>query len=250
MRDDFYSLNSKVNYLANAIKMLEGQLNLLSAQLTTKMPKENEEGELAVITRSRKVTIGNEGEEREENHGREEAEITDHQNLGKKAQEGMNQHNETPKIIQPLPKIPPPFPQRLKEKNEEEKFKKFLSVFKKLSINLSLVEALLEMPVRKHQPDAICHIQATWIGRTKGNYYETSYGRSIDQASYGNPHDILVKVDRLIFPADFVILDCDIDVEIPIILGRPFLATGRALVDVESGKLKFRVNDDEVTFNI
>ncbi|XP_049406250.1 uncharacterized protein LOC125869888 [Solanum stenotomum] len=63
-------------------------------------------------------------------------------------------------------------------------------------------------------------------------------------------YDILVKVDRFIFPANFVILDCEIDAEIPIILGRPFLATGRALVDVESGKLKFRVNNDEVTFNI
>ncbi|XP_015166292.1 uncharacterized protein [Solanum tuberosum] len=63
-------------------------------------------------------------------------------------------------------------------------------------------------------------------------------------------YDILVKVDRFIYPANFVILDCDIDVKVPIILGRPFLATDRALVDVESGKLKFRVNDDEVTFNI
>ncbi|XP_049414688.1 uncharacterized protein LOC125877439 [Solanum stenotomum] len=45
-------------------------------------------------------------------------------------------------------------------------------------------------------------------------------------------------------------LDCEINAEIPIILGRPFLATGRALVDVESRKLKFRVNNDEVTFNI
>ncbi|XP_049405159.1 uncharacterized protein LOC125868572 [Solanum stenotomum] len=52
-------------------------------------------------------------------------------------------------------------------------------------------------------------------------------------------YDILVKVDQFIFPADFVILDCEIDVEFPIILGIPFLATGRALVDVESGDLKF-----------
>ncbi|XP_049368034.1 uncharacterized protein LOC125832895 [Solanum verrucosum] len=63
-------------------------------------------------------------------------------------------------------------------------------------------------------------------------------------------YDILVKFDRLIFLADFVILDCEIDAEIPIILGRPFLATGRALVDIESGELKFRVNEDEITFNI
>ncbi|KAK4708737.1 hypothetical protein R3W88_029662 [Solanum pinnatisectum] len=50
-------------------------------------------------------------------------------------------------------------------------------------------------------------------------------------------NDILVKVDRFIFSADFVILECEIDAEIPIILGRPFLATGRALMDVKSEKL-------------
>jgi len=63
-------------------------------------------------------------------------------------------------------------------------------------------------------------------------------------------YDILVKVDRFIFSADFVILDCEIDIEVPIILGRPFLATEIALVDVESGELKFWVNDEEVTFNV
>ena len=40
------------------------------------------------------------------------------------------------------------------------------------------------------------------------------------------------------------------DKEIPIILGRPFLATGRALIDVQKGELKLRVQDDEVTFNV
>lgn len=63
-------------------------------------------------------------------------------------------------------------------------------------------------------------------------------------------YDILVKVDRFILLTNFVILECEIDVEIPIILGRLFLATGRALVDVESGKLKFRVNNDDITLNI
>ncbi|XP_049372686.1 uncharacterized protein LOC125837639 [Solanum verrucosum] len=68
--------------------------------------------------------------------------------------------------------------------------------------------------------------------------------------SVGILYDILVKIDRFIFSDDFVILDCEIDAEIPIILGRPFLATWRALVDVENGELKFWVNEDEVTFNV
>ncbi|KAL8104388.1 hypothetical protein AgCh_028553 [Apium graveolens] len=48
----------------------------------------------------------------------------------------------------------------------------------------------------------------------------------------GIVEDVLVKVDKLIFPADFVILDFEEDKKIPIILGRPFLATGRTLIDV------------------
>ena len=62
--------------------------------------------------------------------------------------------------------------------------------------------------------------------------------------------DILVKVDKFIFPADFVVLDMEEDRDIPIILGRPFLATGGALIDVRKGELKLRVNDEEVTFNV
>ncbi|XP_049345010.1 uncharacterized protein LOC125809406 [Solanum verrucosum] len=63
-------------------------------------------------------------------------------------------------------------------------------------------------------------------------------------------YDIFVKVDRFIFLADFVILDCGIDAEVLIILGGQFLATGRTLVDVESGDLKFWVNDEEITFYV
>ena len=63
-------------------------------------------------------------------------------------------------------------------------------------------------------------------------------------------HDVLVKVESFIFPADFVILDCEVNFEVPIILGRPFLATGRAVIDMEKGKMKFRLNNKEVTFNI
>ena len=55
-------------------------------------------------------------------------------------------------------------------------------------------------------------------------------------------HDVLVKVESFIFPANFVILDCEVDFEVPIILRRPFLATGRALVDIEKGEMKFRLN--------
>ncbi|PIN18012.1 hypothetical protein CDL12_09323 [Handroanthus impetiginosus] len=62
--------------------------------------------------------------------------------------------------------------------------------------------------------------------------------------------DILVKVDKFIFPADFVVLDMEVDSEIPIILGRPFLANGRTLIDVQKGELTMRVQDQQITFNV
>ena len=60
--------------------------------------------------------------------------------------------------------------------------------------------------------------------------------------------DVLVKVDKFIFPTDFIVLDMEEDKEIPIILGRPFLATGRAMIDVQRGELKLRVQEEEVKF--
>ncbi|XP_070040757.1 uncharacterized protein [Nicotiana tomentosiformis] len=62
--------------------------------------------------------------------------------------------------------------------------------------------------------------------------------------------DVLVRVDKFILPADFVILDCEVDYEVSIFLGRPFLATGKALVDVEVGELTFRVGDEKVVFHM
>ena len=53
--------------------------------------------------------------------------------------------------------------------------------------------------------------------------------------------DVLVKVDKFIFPTYFLILDMEEDKEITIILGRPFLATGKVMIDLQRGELKLRV---------
>ena len=63
-------------------------------------------------------------------------------------------------------------------------------------------------------------------------------------------HDVLIKVERFIFPADFVILDCEVYFKVPIILWRTFIPTGIALVEKEKGKIKFQLNNEEVTFNV
>ena len=60
----------------------------------------------------------------------------------------------------------------------------------------------------------------------------------------GKIEDVLVKVDKFIFPVDFIILDYEANRNVPIILGRPFLATGRTLIDMQKGELTMRIQDE------
>ncbi|XP_010247573.1 PREDICTED: uncharacterized protein LOC104590557 [Nelumbo nucifera] len=62
--------------------------------------------------------------------------------------------------------------------------------------------------------------------------------------------DVLVKVDKFIFLIDFIVLDMQEDVDIPLILGRPFLATGKAMIDVQQGQLSLRIQDEEMIFKM
>lgn len=66
----------------------------------------------------------------------------------------------------------------------------------------------------------------------------------------GVVEDVLVKVDKFIFPADFIVLDMEEDKEVPILLGRPFLATGKSVIDVHQGKLTLKLGDEEVVFQV
>ena len=62
--------------------------------------------------------------------------------------------------------------------------------------------------------------------------------------------DVLMRVDKFVFLVDFVILDYEQDMHYPLILGRPFLNTGRALIDVHEGKITLRVRDEQVEFTM
>ncbi|GJS35496.1 reverse transcriptase domain-containing protein [Tanacetum coccineum] len=61
---------------------------------------------------------------------------------------------------------------------------------------------------------------------------------------------VFVKVGKFNFPADFVVVDYDVDPRVPLIIERPFLRTTRALIDVHDEELTLRVNDEAITFNV
>ncbi|XP_022899523.1 uncharacterized protein LOC111412887 [Olea europaea var. sylvestris] len=195
----------------------------------------------------------------------------------------------------PILKPPLPFPQRYLKKEFDEKFAKFLEVFKKIHINILVAETLAQMPnyakflkevmSKKRKLEefetvklteeylgsfnipcniggitfdrALCDLGASInlmplsvfkkLGLGKVNPTTLTLelaGRSITYPK-GIIEDVLVKVDKFIFPVDFVVLDMEEDEKVPLILGRAFLATGRALIDVQEGKLTLRVNEEQ-----
>jgi len=59
-----------------------------------------------------------------------------------------------------------------------------------------------------------------------------------------------VKVGEFIFPINFFVMDMDEDVDVSLILGRPFMKTARVIIDIDGGKIKVRSQDDEATLRV
>ncbi|GJU43684.1 reverse transcriptase domain-containing protein [Tanacetum coccineum] len=181
-----------------------------------------------------------------------------------------------------------PFPNWSTKEKEEAQQRKFLENLKQLLINISFIKALVQMPkyakylkdlltnesrfeeaytVRMNESNlqinnALADLGASISLMPYAMYQKLGLGeptstrmsleladRSI-QYPRGIVKNVLIKVDKLVLPIDFVILDMPEDSRILIILGIPFLATARAMIDVFNKKITLRVGDDEVIFDM
>ena len=201
------------------------------------------------------------------------------------------------------------------KKNMETQFSKFVSMFKKLNVDIPFSEVLEKMPqyakfmkeilskkrklsdedatvelteevsaiIQQKLPPklkdpgsftlpveignikvgrALCDLGAsinlmplTVYERLKiGNLKPTKMNLQLADRSiaypYGVVEDVLVKVDKFIFPVDFVVLDVKEDYKVPLIFGRPFLATGNAETDEAKELMPLRVGEEKVNFKI
>nr|GFB29516.1 reverse transcriptase domain-containing protein [Tanacetum cinerariifolium] len=66
----------------------------------------------------------------------------------------------------------------------------------------------------------------------------------------GIAKDVSFKVGVFHFPANFVVVDFEPDPRVPLILGRCFLKTSRALIDVHKGELTLRIENEAITYNL
>ncbi|XP_022863171.1 uncharacterized protein LOC111383320 [Olea europaea var. sylvestris] len=150
---------------------------------------------------------------------------------------------ETPTVRAPSPEkayVPPiSFPQRLQRKKLDKQFAKFVEIFKKLFINIPFADAIAQIPSyakflkeilsnkrKLEEHEIVClNEESLGLGETKLTTISLQLADRSIKRSKGIIEDVLVKVDKFIFPADFIVLDMEEDSNIPLILGRPFLAT-------------------------
>ncbi|XP_027150139.1 uncharacterized protein LOC113750348 [Coffea eugenioides] len=235
--------------------------------------------------------------------------------------ERENSNGADPKVL-PDPVITaktnlPPFPSRLKKSKKQDKEKEILEVFRKVEINIPLLDAIKQVPKyakflrdlcvnrrrlrgdervivgenvsavlqRKFPPKCgdpgmftiPCRIGNTVIRRAmldlgasinvmpKSIYASLKLGPLketgiiIQLADRTNAYpdglveDVLVKVNDLVFPADFYVLDMDDDHSpdpSPLLLGRPFMSTAQTKIDVNKGTLSMEFDGEIVHFNI
>ncbi|XP_070032844.1 uncharacterized protein [Nicotiana tomentosiformis] len=66
----------------------------------------------------------------------------------------------------------------------------------------------------------------------------------------GIVEDVLVRVDKFVFPLDFIVVNMEENKEVPLIIGRLILEMGRAILAIHDRKLMLRVGEETVTFEM
>ncbi|XP_021717990.1 uncharacterized protein LOC110685773 [Chenopodium quinoa] len=190
-----------------------------------------------------------------------------------------------PKPLAPyVPKIP--FPQRLAQAKLEKKFSTFLDILKKLHINIPFLDAISEMPSYvKFLKDMLSNKRKLEDNTTVALNAECSAilqntlpKKLGDPGSYSIPvkpgdieinralcdlganrsvkfplgvlEDVPLRVGKFFIPCDFVVMEMEEYVNVPIILGRLFLATAGAIIDMKKGKITFEVGDEKLEYSL
>nr|GFA42718.1 hypothetical protein [Tanacetum cinerariifolium] len=143
---------------------------------------------------------------------------------------------EEPSVVIPKAKANLPYPSRLQKEKLREKddilAAKFMEIFRDLHLELSFADALMHMPKFTLMFKKLLNNKDKLIELTKTPL---------------NENCLAVVLKKLREKLDFVVLDLVADPRVPLILGRPFLSTAHALIDVYEGEITLRHDDQSLT---
>ncbi|KAJ9177086.1 hypothetical protein P3X46_012338 [Hevea brasiliensis] len=229
-----------------------------SSKATGKLPSQLEmnprEHCKAVTLRNGRTLVQPEVEPIEETIENSDGQAEKKEEEAKKDQE--EEARKTKKLLEPY-QPPLPFPQRFQKAKLDKQFRKFLEVLQKLYINIPFTEALSQMPSyakffkeilskqRKLEDYGTLSLTEDLMHLSICKKLEirelkpTTISLQLADRSVKYPVGILenipIKVGKFFILVDFIVLEMEEDVQIPIILGRPFLATAGAIIDVKNG---------------
>nr|XP_009628408.1 uncharacterized protein LOC104118764 [Nicotiana tomentosiformis] len=193
----------------------------------------------------------------------------------KKNDNSTNNETEERKYMPALP-----FPQKQRREKLDKQFKCFLEVFKQVHVNIPSIEVRSQMPayakfikeilskkrkveetpvvkLTEHYSAYINLMTLSIFKKLEGEIGEiSSVPMSLQLADQttiipkGIVKDVPVWVDKFVFHVDFIMANMEENMEAPLILGRPFLAKGSAILDIQERQLMLRVEDKRLIFNM
>ncbi|RVW94484.1 hypothetical protein CK203_035639 [Vitis vinifera] len=145
--------------------------------------------------------------------------------------------------------MPPPFPQALHGKKEIKNSSEILEVLRQVKVNIPLLDMIKQVPTYAKFLKDLCTVKRG-LHVTKNAFLT----EQVSQNPKGVIEDVLVQVDKFYYPVDFVVLDTDPTVKeanyVPIILGRPFLATSNAIINCRNGVMQLTFGNMTLELNI
>nr|GEZ75867.1 reverse transcriptase domain-containing protein [Tanacetum cinerariifolium] len=186
-------------------------------------------------------------------------------------------------VSAPMPNVKSSIPYPSRRDNERrrdqanEQTEKFYKIFKDMIFEISFTDALILMPkfastlkalignkekLRMDECLALTDLGASinlmplfvWEALSLSKLTSTCMTLELADCSVSKPigiaKDVSVKVGVFHFPADFVVVDFEPDLRVPLFLRRCFLKTGRALIDVHKGELTLRIGNEAITYNL
>ncbi|GKB09038.1 reverse transcriptase domain-containing protein [Tanacetum coccineum] len=187
-----------------------------------------------------------------------------------------------PDVPKTLPKPNIPYPSRRNDQKSREKasnqMEKIFQIFQDLRFDISFADALLLMPRFAPTTKSLLMNKEKLLELAKiplnenysamllkklpekledpGKFLIPCNFPGMDLADRSITHpkglaeDVYVKVGKFHFSTDFVVVDFVTDPRVPLILGRSFLRTGRALIDAYGEEITLRVDNEAITFNL
>ncbi|KAK8333253.1 hypothetical protein V6Z12_A10G191200 [Gossypium hirsutum] len=210
-------------------------------------------------------------------------------NLGQEIAQEKPKNVEQVRKKPPFPKIQPPFPGRLNQCRISKEDKEIFKTFRNVEINIPLLDAIRQIPcyakflkeLYTNKQKLTSNENAVTVGENVSAVLQRKMpGKCKDRGMFAIPckigflmkigviiqladrsivhpegvlEDILVKVNKIIFPTDFYVIEMEEDSTLGssnLLLGKPFLSTASIKIDVRSGTLTMEFDGEIVNFNV